>query len=204
MTVDELLESAAAAYAASLSRFRPWITSYPGNNRITEANLTFHLCQAFRNFDPSNDVWLEREFKCGRASLKLDAYMASRRLAILFEAKCVTDSRPDLELVLKDIERLDNSVAEQQGPFDVGAPPSGAAGLLVAETWKKPVEQWWLRGVGFPNIQSELERRAKLAAEGWIFGSNSVGHFNHGSASPAAGRECMWLYATRSLPGVNP
>ena len=197
-----VLELAARTYAASLTSFRPWITTYERNNVIAEANITFHVARAFCSVFTGGNAFLEREFRredAGRnVSLKLDAYLTSLELALLFEAKVLVDSSTALG-ILDDVDRASADAAGQQLVLHVGQRPPETRGLIVAECWKPDLQSWWHTGEVGKRLGKRLsvstDRRGIAAAGGWTFDAVQVGTFEHGSPAEGAGKTCWWLYA---------
>lgn len=197
--VARTLKLAAESYKASLMAFCPWISTYPGNNVIAEANITFHVARAFCTVLVGAHAFLEREFRQGgannRVSLKLDAYLTSPDFAVLFEAKVLVDSTTTPE-VLDDVDRANADAASQQLALHTGKQPAETRGLIVAECWKPNLRHWWTTGAnGGDKLSKSTDRRQSAINKGWTFDSIEIGRFEHGSRAPAAGTTCFWLYA---------
>jgi len=207
-SIEEILKAAAESYRKSLSSFRPWISTYPRNNVIAERNISFHAARSFCELTDGY-AFMEREFRQivdGReVSLKLDSYCASPELTCLLECKVLVDANTANE-IMNDIDRLNEDTARQQVLLHVPVQPRNVHGLILVETWKSGLRDWWISTHNInipPNLEGATERKVEAQRNGWQFKSTSVGRFEHGSPALAAGTECIWLYAIGPCMTIN-
>ena len=201
-TISAVVAAAALSYSGAMRNYAPWRISKANNRIIDERNITFYFCRAFANIIANAAVFLEVPFKVSGKSARLDAYCCSPTLGLGIEVKTFFD-RPELEGILRDIERLTTKTMAQVRSRHSTDHPSEYRGLVLLETWGDKNRELWLGSETEPddrecaNLINQL-RTAKTS--GWIFAATRVGE------QPILGRrgkdgaveECHWLF------GISP
>ena len=139
--VIDILEHACDRFTSWVSQYQAW----HGNNGITERNLTFQVATSFLARVNDGIAFMEVPFAAkdkSRTDKHLDAYLFSPALALLVESKIVWAPQ-HIRSVGEDIDRMTPKLVQQLRVRHSSTPPPQTYGLVIAETWRSEIADWW-------------------------------------------------------------
>jgi len=139
--VKKLLLAAKIRFAKWLEIYKPW----HGVNGITERNLSFQFATAFLEHYSEGLALMEVPFAAsigGRRHNHLDAYFHTAEFDLLLECKIVY-AMSDVLAIADDIERMGPGLIQQIHERHVGPKPRPTYGVVMAETWRYDIAEWW-------------------------------------------------------------
>ena len=140
--IEGTVKIAKKSFKMSLRRFYP---AY-GRNGFKENNLTFQFAHAFCK-RPYSHAFMEVPFynsKTKKHDFSFDAYIFDNKIGIFLESKRLFNPSK-AESVSKDIGRMNRkNIYYILKQFCEAGQPSRIYTLVLCETWKESVVNWWM------------------------------------------------------------
>lgn len=142
--IESTIIEAKNRFRASLEGFWPAYNS----NGFAELNITFQFAHAFAN-RPCSCAFMEVPLynqESQNYNLHIDAYVFDKEMSIFIESKRLYNAE-NAVAILHDINRMNIkntfSILEE---LHQDRPPSLVYSLVLAESWSKSINQWWVNG----------------------------------------------------------